>query len=182
MKMIPSSFDYHEALQQADRILARPPAKAFIKRPELLPTRVFRAAIPSELCLAVNEKEGLRRIPRRKGIGVLVGIEQRLWSQLELQSAQWIRHRWRWPFQVDEPDGGEPRPQVIAIKFSSHAPDVGANFGKMAIDMLRKPTPTRGKHRMGLIIDDRPACVEQLHWWEFLPTKCHAFIVIEVRI
>jgi len=172
-------FDWHVALQQADRILSAPPVKAHTERPrELLQTRVFRAAIPSGLCLAVNEVAGLRRAP--KGKFVLAGILDKLWSELDKQALPWTRYRYAWPLRLEP-----PRPQVLAVKFSSRAPDVGANFGKMAIDMLqcRKGNGKKSdEHRMGIIVDDRPECVQQLHWHEFLERKYPAFVLIEVRI
>lgn len=173
------NFDWHVALQQADSILACPPAKAHTARPgHLLARRVFRAAIPTKLCLSANERDGLARNP--KGRHVLAGILGRLWGELSKQSIPWLRYRCYWPLEMHP-----PRPQVLAVKFSPRAPDVGANVGKMAIDMLqcRKGNGKKSdEHRIGLIVDDRPACVEQLHWWEFLPQKHPAFVLIEVRI
>jgi hypothetical protein len=175
----PNPFDWHVALQQADRILSAPPVKAHTERPTIiLQTRVFRAAIPSGLCLAVNEVAGLRRAP--KGHFVLAGILDRLWAELSKQAIPWLKYRAHWPLELSP-----PRPQVLAVKFSSRAPDVGANFGKMGIDMLqcRKHNGKKSdEHRMGLIVDDRPECVQQLHWHEFLPRKYPAFVLIEVRI
>jgi len=175
----PNQFDWHVALQQADRILSAPPVKVYTERPAvLLPRRVFRAAIPSGLCLAVNEVAGLRRAP--KGSYVLAGILDKLWAQMYEQALPWTRYRAHWPLNLSP-----PRPQVLAVKFSARAPDVGANFGKMAIDMLqcrKNNGKASDEHRMGLIIDDRPECVQQLHWPEFLERKYPAFVLIEVRI
>ena len=165
-------FDYHEALCRADAVLSDPPAKGATHRPELLPTRVFRAALPSELCLAMNRWKRTSRFSES-------ALKENIWSFLEPQALRWRQKLGHlWPFD----EMFEDRPQVIAIKFSSHAPDVGANFGKMAIDMLTRPTLKRPHHRIGIIVDDRPTRVDQLHWWEFIPQKYAAFVIIEVRV
>lgn len=181
--MVPSSanpFDWHVALQQADRILAAPPVKEHSDRPlGLLQSPVFRAAIPTKLCLSANERDGLRRT--QKGRFVIAGILDKLWAEMSKQATPWLKYRHSWPLSLTP-----PRPQVLAVKFSPRAPDAGANVGKMAIDMLQCRQgngKASDEHRMGLIVDDRPEQVQQLHWWEFMSAKvCPAFVLIEVRI
>lgn len=174
-------FDHHAALQQADAILAAPPAKSHTRRPQRLQTLVFRAAIPSELCLAANESAGLTRA--KKGRFVLANIHERLWVELSKQATPWLKYRWAWPLELR---GGLP--QVIACKFSHRAPDVGANVAKAAIDMLtmrkllNRKKQRYSERRMGLIKDDRPEVCDQYHYWEFLPRAHHAFVLLEVRI
>jgi hypothetical protein len=69
--------------------------------------------------------------------------------------------------------------RLNAIKFSARAPDYGANFAKKAIDLLTCNTK-RTTDRLGLITDDNPSIVDQQHWWEFLPAKYTAFVLIEL--
>lgn len=108
---------------------------------------------------------------------------KRLWDHLKEQAKLWLKYKPWWPIEL-----AEGRPQVVATKFSSRSPDVGSNPAKKAIDML---TPARWtnraehkftKHRLGVIKDDRPECVEQVHHWELLPAEYPAFILLEVRI
>jgi hypothetical protein len=174
-------FDFHAAIVRAQQILSAPPTKPGIDRPERLLSRVvFRAALPANLCLEAN-KTSLRLMARAPWLHSKLG--NALWAELEKQSASWLKYRWAWPVDI----GLEYRPQVLSIKFSSHANDAGSNPGKKAIDMLTKRKlldqehQRYTKHRMGLISDDRRAVVEQLHWWEFQPRQFPAFVLIEVR-
>lgn len=181
MELSTHNFDFHVALQQAERILAAPPAREFIRRPTLLPHIVFRAAVPAELCLEANKNVSMGFKPKAKFIQA--GISQKLWKHLEGQALLWARYRFAWPLDLDG-----RRPQVVAIKFSSRAPDVGSNPAKKLIDMLtcdkwiNRAEGNLTKYRLGLIRDDRPECVEQVHGWEFLPAKHTAFILLEVRV
>jgi hypothetical protein len=170
------SFDWRAALLRADTILSEPPRKAHVKRPtDLLDHVVFRAALPSELCMTANRLATgtMQKCPWRIG-----EIKDDLWGKLDPQALHWLRYRRHWPFV---PVGGV-RPQVLAIKFSGRAPDVGSNPAKAAIDMLQKATSIGQKHRMGIILSDSPERVEQLHWWEQQPMKYPAFLLIEVRV
>jgi len=174
-----TEFDWHKALQQADRILAAPPARSFIQRPTLLGNVIFRAALPSGVCVAANAASRRAYVMNPWAISA---IKSKLWTQMETQSIPWLRYRWAWPVE------GSPRPQVVAVKFSSQAPDVGSNPGKAAIDMLTchrlldRKKQRYTEHRLGIIRDDRPACVEQIHRWEFLPKAEAAFLLLEVRV
>lgn len=169
-----SHFEYDAALARADRILSVPPARAFIERPERLPTLVFRAAVEARLCLEAN-KLATGRIQRNRWI--LAGIKNELWQSLSTQALPWTRYRHYWPFT---PVDGV-RPQVIATKFSARSPDVGANPAKAAIDMLQVRN-AQSKHRMGIIQHDAPRWVQQIHYWEFQPAAEQAFVMIEVRV
>ncbi len=168
-------FDYHAALTRADSILSAPPARAFIERPQRLPTLVFRAAIEARLCLEMN-KLATGRMQRNPWL--LSSIKAELWGHLNQQSAPWLAYRRYWPFDVV--DG--VRPQVIATKFSARSPDVGANPAKAAIDMLQKATRIDQKRRIGIIRRDSPDCVQQIHYWEFQRQCEQAFVLIEVRV
>lgn len=120
-------------------------------------------------------------IPKAKFIQA--GIASKLWKQLEAQALTWSQYRFAWPLSLEG-----ARPQVVAIKFSNRSPDTGSNPAKKAIDMLtchkwlNKAELKSTKHRLGIIQDDRPECVEQVHLWEYLPAKHAAFVLIEVRI
>lgn len=162
---------------RADSILSDPPARAFIERPQRLPTLVFRAAIEARLCLETN-KLATGRMQRNSW---MIGkIKTELWEHLSRQAARWLVYRQHWPFVAV--DG--VRPQVIATKFSARPPDVGANPAKAAIDMLQRATRVRpgNPHRMGIILRDSPDCVQQIHGWEFQPQREQAFVLIEVRV
>jgi hypothetical protein len=180
MQLEAYQFNWRAALEQADRILSAPPVKAHSERPaKLLDRVVFRAAFPSELCLPANK---MARRGMANANWKFAAIKRDLWSLLSIQSSGWVSNRPHWPVRARS-DG--IRPQVLACKFSSRAPDVGANVAKAPIDMLTLPRMTRcgmQQHRLGLIDDDRPECVQQLHWWEFLPRAERAFVLVEVRI
>jgi len=178
-----TSFSPGEALCLADEVLSRPPAKPFIRRPELLPTRVFRAALPSELCLASNAWARSNRFADG-------AIKDKLWSWIEPQAFVWRgKLGYLWPFRHDEM---WQRPQVIAIKFSARGrPDSGANFAKMPIDMLTQAkrrknkfgVPVLQKHRLGIIVDDNETHAEQVPpWWEPISASAHSFVVLEIRV
>lgn len=175
-------FDFHAAIVRAQEILSAPPTKPGIDRPgHLLSRVVFRAALPANLCLEAN-KTSLRVLTKCPWLHSKLG--NALWAELQKQATPWLKYRWAWPFDI----GLDHRPQVIAVKFSSHANDAGSNPAKKAIDMLTKRKMLDSdhqrytKHRMGLISDDRRAVVEQLHWWEFQPRQFPAFVLIEVRV
>jgi len=173
-------FDWRASLELAERILGTPPDKDFIKRPELLPTVVFRAAFPVALC---REANATSRRAFASSKWTHAGIKKKLWTRMKAQATPWLKYRWAWPLNLEG-----CRPQVIAVKFSSHPNDEGSNPGKAAIDMLtcRKlldgKTGRYTKHRMGLLLDDRRSVVDQYHWWEFLPKAHLAFVLIEVRV
>lgn len=167
------------AIRLADTILAKPPSRDFIRRPELAPHIIFRAALPAELCKEANATS------RRAYAGAnwaFASTKNRIWELLEGQSIAWRQRGIPWPVELDH-----GRPQVIAIKFSSHPNDEGSNPAKAAIDMLTcrklldKKRSKYTAHRLGIIKDDRRSEVDQYHWWEFLPRKYAAFVLIEVR-
>lgn len=171
---------------RADAILSAPPARAFIERPSRLPTLVFRAALDAKLCLETNKLATGRMQRNSWRIGE---IKNALWESLSAQSLRWSRYRCYWPFE--SVDG--VLPQVIATKFSGRPPDVGANPAKAAIDMLQlysfKKQNRRISHslaivsrRLGIIRNDSPSSVQQIHCWEFQPMKYTAFVLLEVRV
>lgn len=172
-------FSRAEAIELAERILAAPPARDFIQRPALLPHVVFRAVVPAELCLEANK---LATGVMQRCYWKLGKLKAELWSELSSQSIPWLKYRPWWPLDLDH------RPQVIAVKFSSHSNDAGSNPGKAAIDMLTVRKLLNAKeqryteHRLGIIRDDRRSEAEQISWWEPLPRKYHAFLLLEVRV
>jgi hypothetical protein len=179
--VIPAPFSVAQSLALADDILSRPPTKPGIARPEvelMWSIRVFRVAIPSELCLAGNDAMRTHWAARGRN-------EAKIWKWLAPQALKWRAHNGdQWPFSPFKTDIGIIRPQVFATKFSARGrPDKGANFAKAVIDMLTEGISTQRKHRIGVITNDDEQSVEQvLPWWEFLPAKHHAFVVVEVRI
>lgn len=142
---------------------------------------MFRAVIPAHLCLEANKAVSLGFI--KKARFIQAGIAEKLWEHLDAQALEWLKYRFAWPLNLEG-----SRPQVVAIKFSNRSPDTGSNPAKKAIDMLtchkwlNKSELKSTKRRIGIIQDDRPECVEQLHWWEYLPAKYAAFVLLEVRI
>jgi hypothetical protein len=175
----PKPFNWRECLELAEQILAAPPARDYIHRPVFLPTVVFRVVLPAELCLEANKT--MRR-GFAKAKFAHASNAKKLWKKLDDLAKPWLKYRPYWPIQLES-----GRPQVLAVKFSSHPNDEGSNPAKKAIDMLTVPrvdpeTGIRQKHRLGLIVDDRRSSVDQHHWWEFLPKKHRAFVLIEVRI
>ena len=178
-KQAPKPFDWRLCLELAEQTLSAPPARDFIDRPEFLPTCVFRVVLPADLCLEANQM--MRRGFAKAGFAH-ASNKKKLWKKLDDMAQPWMRYRRHWPTQLES-----GRPQVLAVKFSSHPNDEGSNPAKKAIDMLTVPKtdPKTGmpqKHRLGVIVDDRRSTVDQHHWWEFLPSKHRAFVLIEVRI
>ncbi len=170
-----SPFDHHRAIQLAESIRSAPPALDFIERPLLLDTLVLRIALPSDICLADNRRS-------RKGFVsnnfAIEAVKTSIWKHICEQIDPWRRYQEHWPLRFAQTE----RVQVVACKFSSRAPDAGANFAKHAIDMLTLPRRDGQQRRLGIIEDDRPACVQQIHCWEFLPANESAFVLIEVRL
>jgi len=174
------TFNPHHSIQLAESILASPPARVWVDRPPvLLFQRVaMRAAFPARLCLEANKM--LRRgFSLHAWCKTKVSYELYLLLQCQLD----LSTRLVWPIDKLVLH----RPQVIAVKFAPRPTDVGANPAKMVIDMLTpKRCYNRAKNlwatkRIGIISDDRPEVVRQLHWCEFLPKAHEAFVLVEVR-
>jgi hypothetical protein len=173
-------FDHSAALKQAEAIRLAPPARAYIRRPELLTTVVFQVAIPSHLCIKANR---MMRRAFAKEIWTHAANAKALWDHLKKHATPWLKYKPYWPIETVS-----GRPQVVATEFSSNASDVGSNPAKKAIDMLtvrrwiNRAEGTYTKHRIGIIRDDSRKCVEQIHHWEFMEKEHPAFILLEVRI
>lgn len=155
-------FSVASALELADRVLSLPPAKPHIVRPALRGERIFRAALPLDLCPTTNStRHGHQwEAARRK---------RAVWGYLQ---AQWYR--------AGCPRGPLPgRPQVICLRLSQREPDTYSDFGKVPVDQL---CPPRGKGHvgLGLLVDDRPALTEVIQYWELGPSS-GGCVVIEVR-
>ena len=163
------------AFEIADEILSQPPARSYITRPVKRGEVVFRAVLPSELCLTANKlaTRGMQGASWR-----LAEIKKKLWALLKTQAIPFAANRNKWPLKPEK--ASTSRPQVIATKFSYRSPDVGSNPAKAAIDMLQRVTNVGQKNRMGLIWSDAPKYVEQIHHWEFCPHEFPAFVLIEV--
>jgi hypothetical protein len=156
------SFSTAEALELADDVLSRPPAKPHIVRPVLRGERVFRFALPLELCKTTN----LTR-------------QTHIWEAARRKRAAWERIQVQW-FQAGCPKGPLPgRPQVICLRLSTREPDTYSDWAKVAVDMLCPPRGT-ARHGLGLLEDDRPSLVEVVQYWEPGPRSGGACIV-EVR-
>lgn len=58
------------------------------------------------------------------------------------------------------------RPQVLCTRFSSVEPDAFSDGFKVAVDRL-----CPGPQGLGIIADDRPACIDLRQWWEPAPRR-----------
>jgi hypothetical protein len=160
-------FSVASALADADRILALPPARAHIVRQPTAGKLVRRFALPLRLCKPQNKKafaEGWQFAATRKEL-------------LGLLAAQLGNRLPKAPLPG--------RPIVQCIRFSSKAPDAGADSFKQAIDCLspRRFRKVKGVPRLipgvGLIADDDPDSCDVRQRWEHAPSG-KGFCVIEV--
>jgi len=148
-----------ELLAVADRILAAPPAKPWVRRPTPLGSRVARFILPLVLCQATNRTRGAPPWKLGKDKGAV-------WLAMRAQCAPW-----------DRPLRG--RPQVLCVRFTRVLPDPFADWAKHAVDVLCAPTTRAPRKRLNIIVDDRPAAADVVQWAE--PTNGRpSFVVIDV--
>lgn len=146
-------FVISEAFKHADRVLALPPARAHIERPQSRGVLVKRFALPLDLCKPQNRT--------RHGQAWALGkLKKDIAACLRLQAQQ-----------RREPLPG--RPQVLCLRLSSVEPDKYADWAKHAIDQLCP-------QGLNFLRDDRPQDAEIHQWWEPAP-KGAGCVVIEVR-
>lgn len=160
MKKAPAVFRESEAFSLVDAVLAAPPARAHIVRPEPRGVLVARFALPLDLCKPMN------RIARR-------GTQNAGWALGEMKETTFLR-MYGQHARRDQPLPG--RPQVLCLRLSSSEPDKYSDWQKNPVDRLRA-TPKLG---LGFIVDDRPSCVDLHAWWEPGP-RGNGCVVIEVR-
>jgi hypothetical protein len=160
-------FSVTSALAAADRILAAPPARHHIVRQPTSGSLVHRFALPLRLCKPQNRK-------------AFANGWQFAANRSELLKTMSVQLRGALP---RKPLPG--RPIVQCIRFSSKAPDVGADSFKQAIDCLcpRRVRSHQGLPRLipglGLIADDNPDACDVRQRWEHAPSGA-GFCVIEI--
>lgn len=144
------------ALSRALAVLAAPPSKPHIVRPEPRGELVVSFALPLELCPPLNAfaewPAWRRQKTKQNALAVMLGQVRR---------------------RREEPLPG--RPQVLAVRLSSVEPDRDSGWCKVPVDRL---TGKRGG--LGLIADDRPSAIDLAQWWE-PAKKGQGCVVIEVR-
>jgi len=150
-------------LDHADRTLAGPPRKVWIERVPGVGEMLARFVVqPLDLCKTTNQ---LERLPRWQKGKVAREIEEYIAPQLvHLRSG-------RLPLLG--------RPMIRAIRFSSREPDRTTDWSKIPIDVLsvrnarqrarQRATSGRRAQGLGIIVDDRPACLDLRTWWEYAP-------------
>lgn len=152
------AFNVRAALLLADQILASPPSRRHIVRQPAAGDRLHRFALPLELC----ETRNLNRFAPK---WALASKREAILQMLAIQ----LRHQ-----LPASPLGG--RPIVQCIRFSSRAPDAGADSFKMPIDCLCPPRTRKYKGTLrripgvGLIADDRPERCDVRQRWEYTPS------------
>lgn len=156
-----------ERMAEAERIRSLPPAHDWIERPELRGVAVYQFVLGLDLCPTGNFQlqKGVAGQPWRVG-----KLKKRVAAAMKLQLGAGFS--WR-----AEPLRG--RPQVLAVRFSSVAPDRCSDWAKWPLDVLCERT-ARLPNRLNIITDDRPSCAEVHTWWEPAPRN-RGFVLIEVR-
>ncbi len=158
MKQPSAAFRVSDAFALTDAVLAAPPARLHIVRPEPRGTCVARFGLPLEFCQPMN------RIARR-------GTQAAGWALAKYKSDLFAlmasQHRRR-----ESPLPG--RPQVLCMRVSSLEPDKYSDWQKNPVDRLR--ADSKG---LGFIVDDRPSCVDLHAWWEPGP-RGNGCVLIEV--
>jgi hypothetical protein len=145
-------FSFREALASADETCALAPFWSFTERHKPKGSLAYRAAIPLRLAPTGNTM--------RHAQGYALG---------KLKSECLLLMRAQLSTRPTSPLSG--RPQVLAIRFSSRAPDGYADFGKIPVDCLVK---------LGVIRDDNQGAIELRQWCEKGP-RSGGFVVIEVH-
>jgi hypothetical protein len=136
--------------QIAQEVFAAPPKLERIERHVAPGPLVWSAIVPAALCIGVDR----------------LGAEK-WWAREKRRSGllKWmmVQHGLR---KRDVPLEG--RPVVHCIRLTSSEPDTGSAWEKLPVDCLVKSW-VRGKksHKgLGLLHDDKPACVDLRAWWE----------------
>jgi hypothetical protein len=150
-----------ELLSVADRILAAPPTKPWIRRPVPVGSRVARFVLALEHCQPTNRT------------GRLAGAQP--WRRAKAKSDVWVAMR----AQCTPWDRALPgRPQVLCCRFTRVPTDPYADWAKIAVDCLCAPR-AGSTRRLGIIVDDRPAMADVVQWCEPAPRE-GGFVVIAV--
>lgn len=162
----PAPFSVSAALEEADRILAEPPARHHIVRQPVAGDLRYRFALPLRLCKPQNRKafaEGWQFAATRKALLNMLALQLRGLPKSPLAG----------------------RPIVQCIRFSSKAPDAHADSFKQAIDCLcpRRFRKVKCAQRMipglGVIANDDPDSCDVRQRWEYAPSR-GGFCVIEI--
>lgn len=128
-----------------------------IVRVEALPTIVFRAVLPIELCLRMNELLGPR------GSLTKVSKGKQVFRRLHEQNG----------FNRGVTLGGRPR--VRFVRFTTKRPDGDSSWTKIPQDVL---TNKPGAH-MRLIEDDSDDHIDRHAWWEPGKANCQ-FVYLDI--
>lgn len=154
-------FDWRALRLVALDALSRPPPFEHIERHKRRGELVRAFVLPLELCRPFNRVSRTGSASTRWALGKL---KSECYEFMRLQNGG---------RGFPLPLAG--RPQVICIRFSSSEPDMESGWCKNPVDRLRV-----GKNGLGIIVDDRPRCIELRTWWE--PAKPKAgFVYLEVR-
>lgn len=152
----PAPWRADTAMARALALLAAPPARPHIVRPEPRGDLVQSFVLPLELCPTLNAFAEWPAWRRKKCKD----------NALAVMLRQALRRR---------PTPLPGRPQVLAVRLSSTEPDRDSGWCKVPVDRL---TVKRGG--LGIIADDRPSAIDLVHWWE-PAKKGQGCVVVEVR-
>lgn len=105
---------------------------------------------------------------------------QKRWQLAKLKAEIWACMAAQYPKRRTEPLPG--RPQVLACRFSSKAPDRNSDWAKFPVDRLLPSRFRAGKLIAGLnlIRDDSPEAADVCQFHEYAPAG-KGFVVIQVR-
>ncbi len=158
-KPAPDPLNWRQALIDADKVLAEPPAFPHIVRVTGVGELVRRFAVPIELCPTTNEtrhQKGWQLAKTKKNLFAVMLSQTRMIRSVPLPG----------------------RPMLRCIRFSSKEPDKYSDWMKMAVDRLLVGESIDDQ-RLGYLSDDSPSRVDIHAWWEAVP-KGKGFCVIEL--
>ncbi len=146
------SFSIRDCLQRAEDTFAFPPTKPHIERPEPQGQLVATFVLPLELCPTTN-------LTRHGQVWKLKKLKTQVYAMLW---SQWVHHRAE---RVDVRIPLPGRPQVLCTRFvAGEGPDAYSDWAKIAVDKL-----CVGPERLGILVDDKPSCVDLRQWSEPAP-------------
>lgn len=154
---------YQQQIELARAWLSEPPLREWIERPGPRGELVCEFALPLGLCPTSNlTRHGIRWMHSQRKEYAFIAMRTQL----------------RLPLPFPLPLTG--RPQVLAVRFSSRAPDTYSNFAKAAVDILCVPNG-RSNRRLGIIREDNPKALDEKQWWEPVRRGHEGFVYLQVR-
>lgn len=170
----------NECLQVADAILSTPPASPYTERVEGVGDLLARFVVPLDLAKPANRNRHRQAwAMARERSSVLACVCGQLTHHFEIYDWSWcLDGRTIRPMRPEPLPG---RPMARAIRFSSVEPDFAAAPHKTVLDVMLPARVRRGRMvpGIGLLRDDKPACLHVVAWWERVP-RGSGFQLVEI--